>query len=86
MEEHLMLEFKQWQGFTGGKWCEEISTRDFIQKNYTAYDGDESFLAAPTDATNTLWAKLQELHMMLRWGISSKFRWVKTSLKQKFSS
>ncbi|MBQ4155293.1 MAG: formate acetyltransferase, partial [Clostridia bacterium] len=61
-----MLEFKQWHGFVGGKWCEEISTRDFIQKNYTAYDGDESFLAEPTDATNTLWAKLQELQKQER--------------------
>ncbi len=61
-----MLEFKQWQGFVGGKWCEEISTRDFIQKNYTAYGGDESFLAGPTEATNILWGKLQELQKQER--------------------
>ncbi len=39
----------------------EINTRDFIQKNYTPYDGDESFLAGPTDATNQLWGELQKL-------------------------
>ena len=44
-----------------GKWCDDIDTRDFIQKNYTPYDGDESFLAGPTDATDKLWGKLQEL-------------------------
>ncbi len=61
-----MLEFKQWHGFTPGKWCSEISTRDFIQKNYTAYDGDESFLEGPTDATNKLWAELQDLQKQER--------------------
>lgn len=56
-----MEKFKQWHGFKGVKWTEEINTRDFIQNNYTPYDGDESFLAGPTDATNTLWGKLKEL-------------------------
>ena len=42
-------------------WKEEINVRDFIQNNYTPYDGDESFLAGPTEATNKLWGKLQEL-------------------------
>ena len=56
-----MTDFEQWKGFEQGKWCDDIDTRDFIQKNYTPYDGDESFLAGPTDATNTLWGKLQEL-------------------------
>ena len=56
-----MTDFEQWKGFEQGKWCDDIDTRDFIQKNYTPYDGDESFLAGTTDATNKLWGKLQEL-------------------------
>lgn len=44
-----MKEFKEWDGFEGKIWKEEINTRDFIQKNYTPYDGDESFLAGPTE-------------------------------------
>ena len=56
-----MLEKEQWEGFEGQLWKEEINVRDFIQKNYKPYDGDESFLAAPTDATNKLWNRLQEL-------------------------
>ena len=52
---------KEWRGFKGTKWTEEVNLRDFIQNNYTAYEGDESFLAAPTDATNILWGRLQEL-------------------------
>jgi len=51
----------EWRGFKGTKWTEEVNLRDFIQNNYTAYEGDSSFLAAPTDATNTLWGRLQEL-------------------------
>ncbi len=50
-----------WEGFEGRIWKEEVNTRDFIQKNYTPYDGDESFLAGPTDATNKLWGALQKL-------------------------
>ncbi|WP_455193607.1 formate C-acetyltransferase [Eubacterium ramulus] len=56
-----MKEFKQWNGFEGRLWKEEVNVRDFIQNNYTQYDGDEEFLAEPTDATNRLWGKLQEL-------------------------
>ncbi len=56
-----MVNFDQWNGFEGRLWKEQIDVRDFIQKNYTPYDGDESFLAGPTDATNKLWGKLQEL-------------------------
>ena len=52
---------EQWNGFTAGKWAKEIDVRDFIQRNYTPYDGDESFLEGATDATNALWDKLQEL-------------------------
>ncbi len=51
----------EWRGFKGTKWTDEVNVRDFIQNNYTQYDGDESFLAGPTDATNKLWGRLQEL-------------------------
>ena len=50
-----------WRGFVGRKWKEDVNVREFIQNNYTMYDGDESFLAAPTEATNKLWGRLQEL-------------------------
>ena len=56
-----MREFNQWSGFKGKKWKLEINTRDFIQNNYTPYDGDEAFLAGPTEATSKLWGKLQKL-------------------------
>ena len=52
---------EQWAGFEGRIWREEVNVRDFIQKNYKPYDGDESFLAEPTDATNKLWGALQKL-------------------------
>ena len=51
----------EWRGFKGNKWTDDIDVRDFIQKNYTPYDGDESFLEGPTEATDTLWGKVQEL-------------------------
>ena len=50
-----------WQGFVGGSWEHEIDVRDFIQKNYTPYDGDESFLAGPTESTTTLWNEVMDL-------------------------
>lgn len=50
-----------WRGFLGSKWTDEVNVRDFIQNNYTQYDGDESFLAAPTNATHLLWERLQKL-------------------------
>ncbi len=56
-----MKEFEQWNGFEGRLWKEEVNVRDFIQNNYTQYDGDEEFLAGATEATNRLWGKLQEL-------------------------
>ena len=56
-----MIEMKEWDGFEGRLWKEEINVRQFIQDNYTSYDGDESFLAEPTDATNKLWGALQKL-------------------------
>ena len=60
-EEFDMVDFKQWEGFNGRIWKMEVNVRDFIQKNYTPYDGDQSFLEGPTDATNKLWGRLQEL-------------------------
>ena len=56
-----MIQFEQWEGFEGRIWKEEVNVRDFIQKNYTPYDGDESFLAGPTEATDKLWGALQQL-------------------------
>ena len=56
-----MVQYEGWDGFAGRIWKEEINVRDFIQKNYKPYDGDESFLASATDATNRLWGELQKL-------------------------
>ncbi|MBR5535597.1 MAG: formate C-acetyltransferase [Clostridia bacterium] len=56
-----MTDFKAWEGFDGRIWKLEVNVRDFIQKNYTPYDGDSSFLEDPTDATNKLWGRLSEL-------------------------
>ena len=50
-----------WQGFKEGEWQNAINVRDFIQKNYTLYEGDASFLAGPTERTQKVWAKLEEL-------------------------
>ena len=52
---------KAWRGFQGAKWTDEVNVREFIQNNYTQYDGTEDFLAAPTEATAKLWGRLQEL-------------------------
>ena len=51
----------EWQGFKKSLWQDEVNVRDFIQNNYTHFDGDESFLAGPTEATKKLWGRLQEL-------------------------
>ena len=56
-----MVEMKEWDGFEGRLWKEEINVRQFIQDNYTQYDGNEEFLAGPTEATNQLWDALQKL-------------------------
>lgn len=56
----------EWTGFTGGKWESEINVRDFIQKNYTPYDGGEEFLVGPTEATNQLWAQVMDLTLKER--------------------
>ncbi len=56
-----MVEMKEWDGFEGRLWKEEINVRQFIQDNYTPYDGNEDFLAGPTESTNRLWDALQKL-------------------------
>lgn len=55
------MNFKEWESFREGIWEKEINVRDFIQKNYTPYDGDESFLQGPTQATKDLWAQVMDL-------------------------
>jgi formate C-acetyltransferase len=57
---------EQWRGFKGTHWVDGIDVRDFIQNNYTQYDGDQEFLAGPTEATNKLWGRLQELQKEAR--------------------
>ena len=52
---------QEWDSFRGGVWEKEINVRDFIQKNYTPYEGDDSFLAGPTETTKELWAQVMEL-------------------------
>ena len=52
---------QEWRGFAKGAWQKEINVRDFIQRNYTPYEGDESFLTGATDATKELWAQVMEL-------------------------
>ena len=56
-----MAHFEQWAGFKGKEWVNSVDVRSFIQENYTPYEGDESFLEGPTEATDILWGKLQEL-------------------------
>ncbi len=61
-----MANIDAWQGFEGRIWKTEINVRDFIQNNYTKYDGDATFLVGPTKATNYLWAKLRKLQQKER--------------------
>ncbi len=61
-----MVDFEQWEGFEGRIWKEEVNVRDFIQKNYQPYDGDEAFLADATEATDKLWSALQKLQKQER--------------------
>ena len=56
------MEFKQWNGFKGGDWKEEINVRDFIQHNYTPYEGDSNFLEKTTEKTDKLWNEVLELY------------------------
>ena len=55
------MNFEQWNGFNGGEWQESINVRDFINKNFTPYDGDESFLAGATERTKGLMGKFEDL-------------------------
>ena len=57
----MKFENECWDHFKGETWKREINVRDFVQNNYKPYDGDESFLEGPTEATNKLWGRLQEL-------------------------
>ena len=54
---------KAWEGFVKGNWCDEIDVRDFIQLNYTPYEGDASFLAGPTEKTLRVWNTLEEKYL-----------------------
>ena len=56
------MDFKQWNGFNKGSWTETVDVREFIQKNYTPYEGDDSFLANATDKTNKLWNIVLDLY------------------------
>ena len=56
------MNFEQWKGFNSGDWQTEINVRDFIQKNYTPYEGDDIFLSGPTEKTNKLWNKVLDLY------------------------
>ena len=56
------MKFEQWKGFEKGDWQSEINVRDFIQRNYTPYEGDSTFLAGPTEKTKKLWNEVLELY------------------------
>ena len=56
-----MMQYSQWNGFRGGEWQRAIDVRSFIQKNYTLYEGDDSFLVPPTDRTRRVWEKCEKL-------------------------
>ena len=56
------MDFEQWKGFKKGDWRSEINVRDFIQHNYTPYEGDDSFLAGPTEKTTKLWNEVLDLY------------------------
>ena len=60
------MEATGWNGFVGGKWQKEVNVRDFIQKNYTPYEGDDSFLADPTQNTKDLWQQVLDLSKLER--------------------
>ena len=66
-EQNITETFKHaWRGFRGVKWTDDVNVREFIQDNYTPYDGDDAFLAGPTEATDKLWGRLQELQKQER--------------------
>ncbi len=62
----MKIDSNAWEGFKGRHWKSDVNVRDFIQNNYEHYEGDSSFLAAPTKATNTLWGELQKLQKEAR--------------------
>nr|WP_106786511.1 formate C-acetyltransferase [Brochothrix thermosphacta] len=62
MKQNSTEKHYEWQGFNRGDWENGVDVREFIQKNYTAYDGDNQFLAGPTEATNALWAQVMKLN------------------------
>lgn len=57
---------QEWRNFKGSHWTDDVNVRDFIQNNYTQYDGDQSFLEGPTEATDKLWGEVQELQKQER--------------------
>lgn len=59
------VQFEAWKGFEPGPWTENIDVRDFIQRNYTPYDGDSSFLAGPTEKTKNVWNHLEENYLSI---------------------
>ena len=61
LEKHIMEFKKEWEGFTPGLWNLEINVRDFIQKNYTPYDGDDSFFFFLFEATSKLWDHVMDV-------------------------
>ncbi|ODJ51881.1 formate C-acetyltransferase [Brochothrix thermosphacta] len=62
MKQNSTEKHYEWQGFNRGDWENGVDVREFIQKNYTAYDGDDQFLAGPTEATNALWEQVMKLN------------------------
>jgi formate C-acetyltransferase len=61
-----MATTEAWKGFVPGHWTKDVNVRDFIQRNYTQYEGDESFLEGPTAATDELWGDVQEFQKQER--------------------
>ena len=56
------MNFEEWKDFKGGEWRHEINVRNFIQRNYTPYEGGAEFLAGPTERTKKLWSEVLELY------------------------
>ena len=70
---------KEWDGFKEGRWSTtSVNVRDFIKKNYTPYNGDESFLAPPTEATRKLWEQVMELSVPLTVEVKRGASWYET--------
>ena len=81
-----MVNFDQWEGFEGRLWKEEINTRDFIQKNYQPYDGDASFLAGPTEATDKLWGSTARVCSWRSEQRAASWIWIPTSYLRHYLS